>query len=88
MIKLNHLFCFLPRDDLGFKYFKEVFSSAIPAKDFHEDVRDINHQVHRVIPTDNVKGWSVFILGFSYRGNERLGLLGWGYDWHFSSKAD
>ena len=30
MIKLNHLFCFLPRDDLGFKYFKEVFSSAKP----------------------------------------------------------
>jgi hypothetical protein len=27
----------------------------VPAKDFHEDVRDINHQVHRVIPADDVK---------------------------------
>jgi hypothetical protein len=47
----------------------------VPAKDSHKDVGDINHQIHRVIPTDDVKGRCQIIV--------ELGLLfdDWLRDW-------
>jgi hypothetical protein len=60
----------------------------VPAKDFHEDVRDINHQVHRVIPANDVviRGQIVIRLGFLL--DDGPGQRDWFRDgWHTFIKA-